>query len=236
MNRLQRVLKHLPSVPLLVYAGLLFAALYLFAELAGEIYEQERFAFDAPILTWLDLHQTPLLTGLARSLSWLGSIYVLGPVAVGLAYAFWRRSVRAAAFFVLSVGGAVAVNLFAKSFFARARPELFDALSPATNFSFPSGHTMGSTAFALALYLVVRKRSPEYRWPVAVGGFLFALGVSLSRSYLQVHYPSDILAGWTLSIAWVLGVNAWYGRPRYRSRPHSYQGKVDEDERVTPNV
>ena len=230
MSRLRRVFKYLPSLRLLVYAGLLFASLNLFAELGGEVYEQERIDFDAPILTWLHSYQTPLLTQLARSLNWLGSIYVLGPVAAVLTYAFWRRSARAAVFFAFGVGGAVTLNLLAKSFFTRARPELFDALSPATNFSFPSGHTMGSTAFALALYLVVRQRFLKYRWLVAVGGFLFALAVSISRPYLQVHYPSDILAGWTLSVAWVLGVNAWYVRSHWRNH------KIDEGERVTPSA
>lgn len=211
----------MPWLALLVYAALLFGALYLFAELAGDVYEQERLAFDAPILTWLDLHRTPLLTLLALSFSWLGNIYILGPVAAVLAFVFWRESPRAAVFFTLSVVGALALNLYAKAFFARARPDLFEALSHATNYSFPSGHTMGATAFALALYVTVRQLYAHHHLVTAAACLVFALGVSLSRPYLQVHYPSDILAGWALSGAWVIGLNVWYSR--------LYRGKLSND-------
>lgn len=205
-------LSTVPWVSLSVYAVLLLGALFVFAELAGEVYEQERFAFDAPILTWLATHQTPLATAGALGFSWLGYSYTLGPIVVILSYLFWRSSPRAAVFFALSVVGATGLNLGAKAFFARARPDLFAALSPTTNFSFPSGHAMGAAAFALALYLVVRHLYPRARWYVGVGSLLFALGVGLSRPYLQVHYPSDILAGWALSTAWVLGAYAWFAR------------------------
>ena len=205
-------LGRVPWLSLLVYAVLLFGTLFAFAELAGEVYEKERFAFDTRGLIWLFHHQTPLLTGVALALSWLGNIFVLGPVVLVLTWLFWRKSRRAAGFFALGVVGALVLNLAAKAFFARARPDLFAALSPTTYSSFPSGHAMGSTAFALALYLLVRHLYPRWRWQVATVGFLFALGVGLSRPYLQVHYPSDIVAGWALSTAWVLGVYVWYAR------------------------
>ena len=212
LPRLRQKLGDVPWLALLVYAGVLFGALYLFAVLAGEVYEKERFAFDAPILTWLDAVSNPALTVLAQSFSFVGSVYVLGPVALLLLFLFWRNSRRAAVFFGLGFGGALALNLTAKAFFARARPDLFEALSHATNYSFPSGHTMGSTAFFLALYLATREVFPGQRVWAGLAGLVLALGISLSRPYLQVHYPSDILAGWGLSTAWVLGVNAWYSR------------------------
>ena len=218
---LRQRLEDFPWLIFLGYAVVLFGALYLFAELAGDVYEQERFAFDAPILTWLETHQTPPLTSLALFFTWLGNIYVLGPIAALLTYLFWRKSSRAALFFVVSVAGALVLNLSAKAFFARARPDLFEALSHATNYSFPSGHTMGSTAFFLSLYLVARRLFPDYSPWVGFVGLVLTLGVSLSRSYLQVHYPSDILAGWALSGAWVTGLNIWYSR--------HYRGKLSRD-------
>lgn len=218
---LKQYLGDFPWFRFLVYAALLFGALYLFAELAGDVYEQERFAFDAPILTWLNTHQSPPLTSVARLFTWLGNIYILGPIAALLTYLFWRESARAALFFVASLAGALAINLYAKAFFERVRPDLFEALSHATNYAFPSGHTMGSTAFSLALYLVARRLFPTYSLWVGLFGLVFMLGVSLSRPYLQVHYPSDILAGWALSGAWVLGLNVWYSR--------LYRGKLSEN-------
>ncbi len=70
---------------------------------------------------------------------------------------------------------------------------------------------MGSAAYFLALYLLAQQRSP--RWLAAVTGVLFTLAIG-SRLVLQVHYPSDVLAGWALSAAWVLGVNLVYARAR----------------------
>lgn len=225
MTTLRRRLSGLPWLLFGFYAAILFGALYLFGELAGDVYERERIAFDAPILTWLDGVQTPALTTAAHFLSFVGSVYVLAPVGLLLAVFLWRRVRRAAIFFMLAFGGAVALNLAAKALFARVRPDLFTSLSPTTNYSFPSGHTMGSTAFFLALYLIARHLAPRSRWWIGLGGLVLTLGISLSRPYLQVHYPSDILAGWALSVAWVLGVNLWYASSgRARSDTPAGQG------------
>jgi membrane-associated phospholipid phosphatase len=205
---------------LLAYWVTLLAALYAFAELASEVYEKEGFPFDAPILTWLNAIATPFLTSLALALSFIGSVYVLTPLFVLILVLLWRVSKRSVIFFTLGFVGAVALNYSAKAFFGRLRPDLFPQVTSETSFSFPSGHAMGSTAFFLSLYFVVRQLAPRWQWLAGLVGFLLALGISLSRPYLQVHYPSDILAGWSLSSLWVLGMNLWYVQ-HYRRKEHS---------------
>lgn len=200
----------LPSWPVVLYWVVLLGALYAFVELAQDVYEQEGFPFDQALLTWLYVHQSPLWTRLALTLSFIGSIFVLGPLALALVSGLWRQSRRAAVFLALGLGGAVALNYGFKLLLARTRPELFAQLSPETSFSFPSGHAMGSSAFFLALFLIVRRLYPGRQVLSAGLGLHLTLGISLSRPYLQVHYPSDIVAGWALSSAWVLGVNLWY--------------------------
>jgi membrane-associated phospholipid phosphatase len=199
---------------LLAYWASLLVALYVFAELAGDVYEQERFDFDAPILTWFNGVASPPLTALALTLSFIGSVYVLTPALLLILVGLWRLSKRSSLFFFISFVGAVGLNYVAKAFFGRVRPDLFAQLSPEDYFSFPSGHAMGSTAFFLALYFVVRQHAPKWQGTALILGLLLTLGISLSRPYLQVHYPSDILAGWALSTLWVLGVNLWYARAR----------------------
>ncbi len=211
VNDLRRKLRDVPWTAFVLYAALLFGALLAFGELAGEVYEQELIAFDGPVLTWLDGVRTPLITGVARTLSFLGSVFVLAPAGVVIFTLLWRRSRRrSAVFFVLAVGGAAVLNLAAKAFFARARPDLFAALSPVFDTSFPSGHTMGSAAFFLSLFVITRRLAPRWQGWVGGVGLVMALGIGLSRPYLQVHFPSDVLAGWSLSLAWVMGVRIWY--------------------------
>jgi membrane-associated phospholipid phosphatase len=195
------------------------ALLYLFAELADEVHSRETLAFDAPILAWLAEHRTGLLTQLALFLDATGSIYLLGPMSLLITAWLWRSRRRAAVFLVLSMAGGWGLNLAAKVLVGRLRPDLFDRLSIAPGYSFPSGHTMVSTAFFLALLLISWRLLPRYRPLAGAVSVLLIFAVGASRSYLQVHYPSDVLAGWLLSGAWVLGLNSWFGRRSRRRGP-----------------
>ena len=85
----------------------------------------------------------------------------------------------------------------------RTRPTYGAAYLRGHSFSFPSGHAMGS--MTLAAVLVLLAWNTRWRWPALVFGVLFAGSVSLSRIYLGVHYPSDILAGWCAALVWVVG-------------------------------
>jgi len=236
MRRLPETLQKLPkpSWSFLLYWGILFGASAVFVELAGDIREREEIDFDRTILTWLNANSSFLLTRLALFFDVVGNIYFLGPVGLLLTFWLWRVRRRAAVFFVLSMLGALGINQGVKLFFARARPDLFEPLAHATNFAFPSGHTMGSSAFVLALFLIAVKEFPRYRFAVAALGLLFALAVSSSRSYLQVHYPSDVVTGWALSVAWVLGLYTWFmrgypgGTKASRARGRREAGKTRE--------
>lgn len=214
MRRLPETFRKLPrpSWSFLLYWGVLFGASAIFVELAGDIRERDDIDFDRTVLTWLNANSNPLLTRLALFFDIVGNIYFLGPVGLLLTVWLWRVRRRAAVFFVLSLLRALGINQGVKLFIGRARPDLFEPLGHATNFAFPSGHTMGSSAFVLALFLIAVKEFPRYRLAVAALGLLFALAVGSSRSYLQVHYPSDVVAGWALSVAWVLGLYTWFRR------------------------
>jgi len=205
------------------------ALLYVFANLADEVHDQETVAFDAPILAWLDAHRTALLTRAALFFDVTGSIYMLGPLSLIVVLWLWRSWRRAAVFLALSMAGALGLNLAAKVLVGRLRPDLFERLSIAPGYSFPSGHTMVSTAFFLSLLLISWRLLPRYRPLAVVLGVLLILSVGVSRSYLQVHYPSDVLAGWLLSGAWVLGLNRWFGR---RSRRRGFNPASQADEQV----
>lgn len=213
MSLLFRQLKNLPLV-LWLYWGSLLTLLYGFALLAEEVLERERLGWDRAGLAFLQSWQTPVLDAAADLFNLVGGAYFLAPLAVAVTVTFWRRRRRSGVSFGVAVGGAMGLNVFSKLVFERSRPEVFEALVPADGFAFPSGHTMGSMAFALATFFVLRFHASRWQWVVLGLGLLFGLAVGTSRLYLQVHYPSDVLAAWLLSSAWVLGVNAWYARTR----------------------
>ncbi len=203
------------SLPLLIYWAFLLLMLFVFMKLAAEVYEKEGFWFDAPILTYLHSLQSPQLTRAALFITELGSGLVLGSASLILLMVFWLRSRwRDLFFFALAFGGTVLLNLSVKQVLGRIRPGLFPQLSQETSFSFPSGHTMASAGFLLSIFLLVRKHYPAYQWLAASLGVIIGLAIGISRPYLQVHFPSDVLAGWALTITWVLGLNLWYSHSR----------------------
>lgn len=181
----------------------------IFVNVAEDIWESGGFIGDQPILEWFHARQSPSLDQLALAFTQAGGPTIMTIAGVGIGgLLLWQRRQTAAWFFGLSVGGAVALNVTAKLLFGRPRPALWDSIAPEGFYSFPSGHAMGSAALAAALAFLVW-RTP-WRWPAVVAGTLFALGVGLSRVYLGVHFPSDVLAGWFCSVGWVASLHLFF--------------------------
>lgn len=186
--------------------------LLLFGQLAYEVLEGEPFVFDEPILLYAHSLASPAWDTVMLLFSRLGYGGGVVPFAIvlWLVLLAWRR-LRDCLVFGLSVGGAGLLNRVAKAFFGRERPKLWESVAPETTLSFPSGHAMGS--MALIAVLVVLLWPTRWRNLMLILGAVFVVMVGLSRIYLGVHYPSDVLAGWVASFAWVMGVSILgYGR------------------------
>jgi membrane-associated phospholipid phosphatase len=205
---------------LLLFTGVL-VPLAAFAALAEDVVGQEDFRWDRPLLEWLHAHSSPSLDSVMVTVSRLGMWWGLIPFDLAVtAFLLVRRQWARATFFALAVGGAGLLNVLTKGLFGRARPALWLSITPAQDFSFPSGHAMGSTA-AVVASTVLLWDSPA-RWPVALAGAAWVLLVSASRAYLGVHYPSDLVAAWLASFAWVCGLAWVFDVPSWRrSRPPS---------------
>lgn len=149
--------------------------------------------------------------------AWLGPLTVLGSfwVVVSVAAAVlvigwfanhWREAMAGA----MAIGLAAAGIELVKLLIARARPDLLDPVIVETGFSFPSGHAANATvAYGILAWLIGRVSGASsiraLAWALAVA---VAIGVGLSRVWLGVHYPSDVVAGWLLGIAVVALVAA----------------------------
>jgi undecaprenyl-diphosphatase len=196
---------------LALLAGLIATALALalFAWLGGEILEGETLAADDWVRQALHGLASPQLTRLAIAASLFGGPAWLAPIGVVLAIAFVIRGWRRGAVLVLAtMAGAGLLDTLLKQVFGRDRPAaFFDYPLPASH-SFPSGHAFFAASFfgGLAVLVSGRVRSAALRgliWVVAIGLILL---IGMSRIYLGVHYPSDVLAGYAAAIIWVAAV------------------------------
>jgi membrane-associated phospholipid phosphatase len=182
-----------------------------FAVLANDVRERERIPGDARVLSWVHSLASPLLDRLALVATMLGEpIVVVAVTLLGAGYLLYLRRKRAMTLLLFGVGGAALINVVIKALLQRPRPTLWAPLVTETGYSFPSGHAM--TSCALAASVVVLLWPTKWRWLALAIGAVYTLAVGISRSYLGVHYPTDVVAGWCVSFVWVLLVKLTLGR------------------------
>jgi membrane-associated phospholipid phosphatase len=173
---------------------------------------------DRVVLDWLQSLQWSGLDAFLMHATWLGSIALLLPAALTSALIHARRRDWPAA--SLMAGGLAGVWLIThtgKFLIERPRPDLYAPLvAMPSDLSFPSAHVAQVTAFSLAWCLTVRKPAGYAR--AAIASALIAL-VAVSRMYLQVHFPSDVIAALLVAAGWVLGLWLWLGAARPRPAP-----------------
>jgi undecaprenyl-diphosphatase len=195
------------ALGLLIVAGALlaFAGTWAFAALAEEMREGTVQPFDDAVMRWASEHRLPWLETFLIELTvlgdWIVVIVVVGVAALFLSLA--RRRWSVILLLVANVGGILITHLL-KLGFARPRPQFFDWGDPVITASFPSGHaSSAAVAYGTIAYLIARlhHRAIVRRSILVAAAVLIAL-IALSRIYIGVHYPSDVLAGLTLGIAW----------------------------------
>lgn len=208
--------------------------LWAFAVLVDETMEGETHAFDQAVL--LALRQPgdtaepigPLwLKIMMRDFTSLGSyavLLLLGLLALG--YIMMLRKWLSALLLVASFGGSMVLNNLLKHGFDRPRPELVAHLADVYTASFPSGHAMLSATCYLTLGTLLAGVAQHRSLKAYILGCAIAIVVviGISRVYLGVHWPTDVLAGWALGAAWAMAcwllLRAWLG---YRA-PRQRQG------------
>lgn len=190
------------------------ALLWGFIELVEVVLTHSQNSLDRKILLLLrepGQPDNPLgpkwLEGGWRDITALGSYMVISLITLlAIGYLLVERKARAAALLLSTALGGWLLSWSFKRAFARPRPDFLSHLVEVSSSSFPSGHSLISavmypTLGAMLASLSVHRRTKIYYLSSAL---LMMLLVGFSRMYLGVHYPSDVLAGWALGLAWAL--------------------------------
>jgi undecaprenyl-diphosphatase len=195
---------------LLAFVGLV-SGIWLFCLIAGEVTEGDTQTIDQKLLLAMrhpgDLSPIgpPELQDAARDVTAMGGVTVLTLLTLVTGGFLLLDGKRHMALFVYgSVAGGAIVDGVLKSLFQRARPDLVPHGAYVSTTSFPSGHSMLSAVTYLTLGALLARSQPRKRLKAyfLLLAALLTLSVGISRVYLGVHWPTDVLAGWTAGASW----------------------------------
>ena len=187
------------TVRSLIELGLTGGAVFAFILLAREVIDRDTDAFDERLARWIRAAlDSPAADGFFTVFTNAGSGPFLIVVTVVAAFLMFRRGFRWTAL-VMIVNGLVAETLMTllKHLVARDRPHLDPLIPLPASYSFPSGHALASFAvYTTVIYAFARTSSPRVRIACALLGALLIVTIGLSRVYLGVHWPLDVVAGY----------------------------------------
>jgi len=178
---------------------------YGFAKFAGHVRSGSTQAFDDTVLRWLSQHRTGTLDAIMLEITFLGTgTVVMMIVGISAMFLWLTRHKYSAVLLLLATFGGIALNNLLKLGFSRPRPQIVEWGTQASSWSFPSGHAMSAAiVYGTVAYLAARlQRRHVTRVLTMVVAVLMILLISISRLYLGVHYPSDVIAGLIIGTAW----------------------------------
>ncbi|MGZ4831078.1 MAG: phosphatase PAP2 family protein [Candidatus Angelobacter sp.] len=189
---------------ILASLGTAVLALFLFAWLGNEMLQGDTQSFDQVIREWVHSYASPGMTRAMNAISSLGSSILVAELVIALAAFAWLRWRRAAIWLIVAMVGSLVLDLALKFIYHRTRPTAYFGMAPHT-YSFPSGHALCSFCFYGVLAGLLSARTKPLGWRVVIWFTAAALviAIGLSRIYLGVHYPSDVVAGYLAATVWV---------------------------------
>jgi len=193
------------GIVLVAGAAVSVAATWMFVRLANVVRDGATQQFDEAVLRWMAAHQVPWARQAMFEITLLGTGLVLMTMVAVAATFLWLTEHRFSALLLLiATWGGVAINSLLKSTFDRPRPQVFEWGAQVLTSSFPSGHAMTATiTYGTVAYLAARlQRRRLSRWITLFIAAVLIVLICISRLYLGVHYPSDVVAGALMGLAW----------------------------------
>jgi undecaprenyl-diphosphatase len=194
------------SLRLLIVLAIFTAILLVFFLITDEIVLENKTGFDNSVFHFLHGYTSPSVTGKMIFLTYFGSQKFLFPAycLLVLYFLFFMKNTLRS-FNIAAIGlSSVALLFIIKDIFKRHRPA-DPLIANVGGFSFPSGHSFSAFTFCgLLIYVLWETRANTlWKWIGTIGLFVFAALVAISRVYLHVHYASDVVAGFCLSVLWL---------------------------------
>lgn len=194
-------------------------AFLVFIRITRELIEGDVGSTDSAILLAVARRQTPWLTSMAVDITALGSITLVVLFATFALVVLLALRDRMGAFQLLAASvGAGALTIMTKDMIERIRPPEVQQLIAVSGFSYPSGHSVSTSALYLTIAIIavrhVQHTGARIAFFVAISGVLIMVGAS--RVYLGVHYPTDVVSGMSLGIGWALVLAGVFARAAQR--------------------
>ncbi|HSZ31792.1 MAG TPA: phosphatase PAP2 family protein [Puia sp.] len=195
----------LSATEFLIASALLLLSIGLFSFIADEIVIENKNSFDFRIFRWFAHYTSASNTKIALFFTFFGSPYFMIPAYLVIMFYFSKQQKKKEAIMIGVVALISVLSIFLlKDIFHRHRPP--SPLIPGVNgYSFPSGHSLSGFTFSgIMIYLIFKSNIQYYRkWIYAALLFLFAVLIGMSRIYLRVHFPSDVIAGLLVTTVWL---------------------------------
>lgn len=178
--------------------------LFLFVWLGREMRTGDTLRFDQAIRGWVHQFASPGMTTFMKIVSMMGAQILAAELLIAFLVFARLRWKRAAFWLAIAMIGALVLEASLKYAYHRIRPQAYFVPEPAS-YSFPSGHSLTSFCFYGVLAGLLTDRIKSLPWRIAIWtvAALLIILIGLSRIYLGVHYPSDVLAGYLAATVWV---------------------------------
>lgn len=183
---------------------ILFICVILFLAILEDVFEYETLALDTSVYTIVvEKMRNPILTDILKIITKLGSAFVL--ITITILSLIILKNKKIGLCITLNLALSTLLNVLLKNIIQRPRPEGYRLIEE-TGFSFPSGHSMVNTAFyGLLIYLIIKNvKNKKLKYALSILISILILAIGFSRIYLGVHYTSDVLAGFLISVAYLI--------------------------------
>lgn len=184
--------------------AIIFISLAVFAIIAASVASHDYLSFDTVIRNWVYSRRTDALNSIIIPITYSGNVQTV--FALGVILMLWKKTRKTFGipFAIVSISSSVCYKVV-KAFFKRPRPDVAVHLIKQGGYSFPSGHSMNClVCYGFLIYLInIHCKNRKLARILTILLTLQIICIGLSRVYVGVHFPTDILGGWSLGLAFL---------------------------------